>query len=348
MRFRLRNLFLPTLLIFASVHAGAGEVALLMEDPFGRFGAMNPTGHAAIYLSDVCAETYTQLRRCEPGEPGVVLSRYHRISGYDWLAIPLIPYLYAVDDPSQIPQTADLGLESKLRDRYRREHLLALAPDDPRREIPKGEWIQLIGASYDRKIYGFEIETQPEQDDELIAEFNSRVNRSHFNLFFHNCANFAEGVLNFYYPHAVHRNFIADVGLMTPKQAARSLDKFGKHHPDLETSVFVIPQVPGTIHRSTPINGVLGSLVKSKKYVLPLGFLHPVVAGSLIAAYVVDGRFHPDPKAAIFDPAHELRPGVAISSNAAHASAAQTRLISIDSSTVDNQQSIARGLHAVQ
>ena len=115
MRLRLRSLFLPTLLIFASVHAGAGEVALLMEEPFGGFGAMNPTGHSAIYLSDVCAETYTQLRRCEPGEPGVVLSRYHRIGGYNWLAIPLIPYLYAVDDPSQIPQTADPGLKSKLR-----------------------------------------------------------------------------------------------------------------------------------------------------------------------------------------------------------------------------------------
>jgi hypothetical protein len=182
----------------------------------------------------------------------------------------------------------------------------------------------------------------------LIADFNGRVNRSHFNLFFHNCANFAEGVLNFYYPHAVHRNFIADMGLMTPKQAARSLHKYGKHHPDLETSVFVIPQVPGTIHRSTPINGVLESLVKSKKYVVPLALLHPVVTGSLIAAYLVDGRFHPDPKAAIFDPPHELRPSVEISSNAPHASATQTRLISIDSSMVDNQQSIARGLHAVQ
>ena len=349
MRLRLRNLFIPTLLVFASVHARAGEVALLMEEPFGGFGAMNPTGHAAIYLSDVCAETYTQLRRCEPGEPGVVLSRYHRIDGYDWLAIPLIPYLYAVDDPSQIPQIADPALESKLRDRYRREHLLALAPDDPRREIPKGEWVQLIGASYDRKIYGFEIETQPEQDDELIAEFNGRVNHSHFNLLFHNCANFAEGVLNFYYPHAIHRNFIADVGLMTPKQAARSLNKYGKHHPDLETRVFVIPQVPGTVHRSTSINGVLESLVKSKKYVVPLAFLHPVITGSLIAAYLGDGRFHPDPNATVFDPAHDLRPGVEISSIAAtHASPAETRVLSIDASTVDNHQSTVRGLRAVQ
>ena len=70
---------------------------------------MTPTGHAAIYLSDVCAESPTELRPCLPGENGVVLSRYHHIGGYDWLAIPLIPYLYAVDDVSQIPATATPG-----------------------------------------------------------------------------------------------------------------------------------------------------------------------------------------------------------------------------------------------
>lgn len=332
MRRTLKNLFVSTLLVtFASASARAGRVALLMEEPFGEFGAMNPTGHAAVYLSDVCAETPTRLRRCEPDEPGIVISRYHRIDGYDWLAIPLIPYLYAVDDPSQIPTTADLTLESKLRDRYRREHLMVIVPDDPHREVPAGEWVQLVGASYDRRIYGFEIATRPEQDDALIAEFNDRANINHFNFFFHNCANFAEGVLNFYYPHSIHRNFISDVGLMTPKQAGRALAKYGKHHSDLETNAFVIPQVPGSIRRSTPINGVLESLVKSKKYVLPLVVLHPIVTGTLVVAYLSDGRFHPDTKAAVFDPAHELRPGDQESISAAHAPATHAAMTSANS-----------------
>jgi hypothetical protein len=33
-----------------------------------------------------------------PGENGVVLSQYRGVDGYDWLTMPLIPYLYAVDD----------------------------------------------------------------------------------------------------------------------------------------------------------------------------------------------------------------------------------------------------------
>ena len=309
---RSRKLIVLTLIaIFGSACAHAGEAALLLEEPFGHFGGMNPTGHAAIYLSDVCAETPTQLRPCMPGENGVVLSRYRRVGGYDWLAIPLIPYLYAVDDVSEIPATADRGLETRLRDRYRREHLMDLIPDDPKKEIPKGDWIQLVGAAYDRRIYGFAIETHPEQDAVLIADFNEQPNASHFNLFFNNCANFSEKVLNFYYPHSIHRNFIADAGLMTPKQAAKSLVKYEKRHPDIETANFVIEQVPGTIPRSTPVDGIAESLLKSKRYVVPITCLHPVVtAGLLVVYWGGGGHFHPDPHAAVFDPATDAQPGI--------------------------------------
>jgi hypothetical protein len=290
----------------ARAHADA---ALLMEEPFGGFGAMNPTGHAAIYLTRVCAETPTRLRRCDPGEQGVVISRYHRVAGYDWIAIPLISYLYAVDDASQVPDAMNPELETHLRDTYRRQHLEALAPDRPDGGMPGGEWIQLVGASYDRKIYGFQVETSEAQDDALIARLNMRSNRSHFNLLYRNCADFARSIFNFYYPHSMRRNFIADTGITTPKQDARSLVKYCRHHRDLEFTTFVIPQIPGTIHRSGRIDGVVEAFIKSKKYVMPLAVFHPFLAGGLIAVYVTDGRFKPDKNAAIFDPLRESRPG---------------------------------------
>jgi hypothetical protein len=301
-------LLLLSAAIFACSSARA-DAALLLEEPFGGFGALNPTGHAAIYLSGVCADTPTHLRPCNNGETGVVLSRYHRVDGYDWLAMPLLAYLYAVDDVSQIPDSPTPKLELKLRDTYRRNHLEDLIPDDPQHEIPRGEWIQLLGASYDRRIWGFEVNTTAEQDHRLIQRFNARRNVSHFNLFFNNCANFSQKILNFYYPHSIHRNFIADAGMMTPKQAAKSLVKYSRRHPDTEMYTFVIPQVPGTIARSTPVDGVIESLVKSKKYVVPIAVLHPYIAGTLIAAYFSDGRFHPDPHAAVFNPAMAAAPG---------------------------------------
>jgi hypothetical protein len=297
--------------LFAGAHAEAREAALLLEEPFGRFGAMTPTGHAAIYLSDVCAESPTELRPCRPDENGVVLSRYHHIDGYDWLAIPLIPYLYAVDDASEIPARADLGLEIRLRDRYRRKHLMDLVPDDPKKEIPGGEWIQLIGSAYDRRIYGYAIETTKEQDDTLIADFNDRVNKTLFNFFFNNCANFAANVMNYYYPRAIRRNLIADTGLMTPKHAAKSLVKYEKKHPEIETASFVIEQVPGTIPRSTPVDGVSEALLKSKKYVLPITLLQPFATAGLAVVYLGGGgRFHPDPHAMVFDARREAVPGI--------------------------------------
>lgn len=309
---RIKNLlYLALAVLCAAPAAHAGKIALLLEEPYGHFGSMNPTGHAAIYLSNVCAETPVLLRRCEPGETGVVISRYHKIDGYDWIAMPLLPYLYAVNNPNEIPASADAALELRLRDEYRRTYLLDYVPDDPKREIPRGDWIQLVGESYDRKIYGFELETRPEQDDALIAALNDSRNHTHFNLFFSNCANFTENILNFYFPHSIHRNFIVDVGLMTPKQTAHSLEKYAKRHRDLQYSTFVIPQVPGTIHRSTPVHGVIESVVETKKYALPLAILHPIVAGSLIAVYFGDGRFHPASQIeTVFDPHEDAEPGI--------------------------------------
>jgi hypothetical protein len=290
-RYRLWALVI-LLALTAFVQARA-DAALLLEEPFGKMGAFTPTGHAAVYLTRVCAASPTRLRRCEPGEAGVVISRYHKISGYDWLAIPLIPYLYAVDNAQDIPQSVTPESVAALRDEYRRAHLLAIAPDDEKGRAPEGEWIQLVGSAYDRRIYGFRIETTPEQDDALIERFNTRKNKDHFNLLLHNCADFARSVLDFYYPHSIHRNFLADVGITTPKQVAKSLVSFSHHHDDLRSSSFVIPQVQGSIHRSEPVEGVLEALLKTKKYVVPLAILHPAVTGGFVAAYLIDGRFNP-------------------------------------------------------
>jgi len=276
---------LLVVLLSATSTARAGA-ALLLEEPFGMFGNMNPTGHAAVYLSRVCAASPVQLRPCEPGEAGVVISRYHRIAGYDWIAIPVIPYLFAVDRPEDVPEHLNAQTEAALRDSYRRTHLLGIAPDGPGGKTPGGEWVELIGAAYDRKIYSFEIETTPEQDGQLIQKLNSRGNKSHFNILFHNCADFSRGIVNFYQPHAIHRSFFTDAGMTTPKHAAESLVIYSRRHRDLLFSSFVMVQMPGTLPRSRPIRGVLESFLKSKKYAVPVAVLHPYVVGSLAVVYL--------------------------------------------------------------
>jgi hypothetical protein len=276
--------------LLAAESVAHGSAALFMEEPYGAFGAMNPTGHAAVYLNHICADSPIVLRPCHDGEYGVVISRYHKIDGYDWIAIPLIPYLYAVNSIGDIPASVDKEQAAALRDAYRKAYLLELAPDNKKGGSPKGEWTELVGASFDRKIHGFQVDSTPEQDLQFIALFNDRKNVGHFNLLFHNCADFSRVVLDTYMPHSVHRNFIADVGLMTPKQVARSLVAYGKKCPEVHMTAFVIPQVAGSIPRSHPVDGVAESLVKSKKYLLPLAVLAPEVTGGVVVAYLVDGR----------------------------------------------------------
>jgi len=300
------------LLLAAGAVRARAAAAVLLEEPYGTFGGINPTGHVAVYLNHVCAESPTRLRMCEPGEKGVVVSRYHHVGGYDWLAIPLVPYLYAVERVEDIPASVSPTLAEQLRDEYRRKHLEKIAPDviakgpegQTLRETPEGNWVQLVGESYNRRIYGFEIETTRQADERFVAEYNDKRNVSHFNLIFNNCADFSRSLLNLYYPHAVRRNFLVDFGITTPKQVARALSNYAERNPDLDFATFVIPQIPGTIRRSHRTNGVLESVLRSKKYLVPLAVLNPQITAGMVVAYLADGRFSP-PK----DATMEMLPG---------------------------------------
>jgi len=276
------------LLLLLSVSARA-SVAVLVEQPYGGLSKINPAGHSAVYLDHVCAESPVKLRPCREGEMGVVLSRYDGIDKYDWLAMPLVAYLYAVDSPDQIPETMDRAGEIQIRDRYRRAHLEEIAPDLADGKAPSGNWYELVGSAYDRTIYGFSVKTAPDQDAELIAVFNDRKNVERYNGAFINCADFARVTINRFYPHAIHRNFIGDFGITSPKSVARGLAHYAAKHPEAGLQVFVIPQVKGELPRSHPIEGVSESLLK--KYGLPLVVLSPTTTAAILVAYISHDRF---------------------------------------------------------
>jgi hypothetical protein len=303
---RLGKLSAVLLLCLCSTPRAQAGATLFLGEPYGYDGAFAGTGHAAVYLSGVCATSPIVLRRCAPGETGIVLSRYRGIGGYDWIAIPRIPYLYAVEKPEDIPLFADKKLIAFLRDRYRRNHLESLVPDLPGGGAPDGAWYELIGASYLRTIYAFEIETSPEQDTRLILMLNDRSNRQRWNLVTANCADFARQIISFYYPHSVHRGIIGDLGVTTPKQLGRTLSKYTRRHPELQASKFVIPQVPGTIARSKRVKGVFEVMLTAKKYMWPIFMFHPYAAGTAVAIYVQHWYFNPGKNALILDSEHQL------------------------------------------
>lgn len=289
------------MMLAASAFAST-SATLLLEEPYGKLGFFTATGHAAVYLSGVCAETPLVLRRCAAGETGVVISRYDGVSEYDWVAIPLIPYLYAVERPEDVPLFADAKMVGFLRDHYRRSYLETIAPDTKTGGTPGGNWYELVGTSYDRTVYGFEIETTAEQDDALIRKLNSLPNRSHFHTVSNNCADFAKDIINFYYPRALHRSVIADLGITTPKQMAKMMTRFSAHHRRIHFERLVIAQVPGSVPRSTTVHGVVDGFFTSKKYIVPSAVVSPIFAGCVAAVYVGTGasRFEPARDARVF------------------------------------------------
>lgn len=295
-----------TALLFALLclapSASRADIVLLLAEPSGKGASYNPTGHVGLYLTRVCAESPTVLRRCEPGETGAVVSRYKAVAGLDWAAMPLIPYLYAVERAADVPSFATAETVNGLRDDYRRTHLRDLIPDGPDGGMPSGHWTQLAGAAYDRRLVGFRVATTPEQDDELIRTLNTRPNVSRFSLIFRNCADFARDVINHYYPGAVRSSVLADFGITTPKQVSRTFVRYSTKRPAMNLSVFVIPQIPGSRAESVRTRGVTESLVKAKRYAIPLMVLQPWVPAGLAAGYVVSGRFNPERDAIVYDP----------------------------------------------
>jgi hypothetical protein len=234
-------------LCLLSSHAYA-DAALLLAEPYNRPGGFNPVahaGHAGVYLTRVCAATPTVLRRCRAGEAGVVISRYDRVGVMDWVGIPLMPYLYAVERAADVPTFATSDAVLTLRDDYRRARLHDIFPDPAPGEPPSVRWTQLIGAAYDRQIIAFSVKTTPEQDDALIAEMNGGENRRRFNVFVRNCADFARDLLSRYHPSAMRSSFIADMGFTTPKQIAKALVRHGTRRPDAGFAAYLIPQIPG-------------------------------------------------------------------------------------------------------
>jgi hypothetical protein len=290
-----------TAVLLAALAAGCfcaktqAQAALLMEEPYGFFGALNPTGHNAIYFERICAETPVKLRRCGPGELGAVIARYQGIDGYDWVAIPLIPYLYSVEDAADVPEHVDHNTVVALRNHYREQHLQDLGTNLSPGNLVHGGWTQLLGAAYERRIYAFRFETTAAQDDALIEKLNALPNRTRFDLLFSNCADFARVMLNDYFPRTFRRSIFPDAGMTTPKQITYKLVRFGRKNPATELKVFVIPQIPGYRRGSHKAKTIDESFVTTI-YAIPIALMNPYLAGGLFVDYLVRGRYHLIPK----------------------------------------------------
>jgi len=282
-------------LVACPAYADVG--VLLNESLDTSLARITGSGHSAVYFSRICAESPVKLRLCRPDEQGSVMSNYTTLGEdqpFEWNIVPLSIYLYGVEDPQNRPLFGSQKIKHTLEERYRTKFLVGYCDGPTCRTSGRAEWREMVGATLERSIYIFVVETSVEQDRALIAEFNSLPNQNHFNGVTKNCATFSRRVINTYYPHAARADYLNDFGLITPKAIARSFTHFAERHPEAHLRVLHFAQLPGTIKRSTECRNGTEQLYHSKKLLVPMILFADHELPFMAATYLLTGRFNPE------------------------------------------------------
>ena len=274
----------------AAAHAG---VTVLVGEPYGSFGTMLPVGHTAVYLDRVCADGPLKLRMCHAGEtPGVVISRYHQLADYDWMATPVLEFLYATERPADVPASMTPALAWEMRQSYRRQYLETIVPDGTEKAKGTDEWWESAGSTFDRRLWGYTLATSVEQDRAFVEHMNALPNRHLYHLVGSNCADFAADAVRFYFPAiTIVPRHGADLGYLTPLQVAHSIEMYAQAHPQAGFAVAEIPQLPGTLRRSRPLRGSAEMLLTTKRYLFTLLVIQPEVPVVMTALFLHGGRW---------------------------------------------------------
>ncbi len=271
------------------------DVSLFLQEAVGASGEATSAGHMSIYFSNICAEGSIRLRPCAAGETGVVIATYPGLGAnkpYQWIAVPLTPFLYGVEDERDIPLYVNGEVRRLMRETYRRNYLRSLVLDSEEGVLPGGRWQQLIGNSFNRDIYGFTLKTTAAEDTALIEKLNSRPNESRFNTLYNNCADFAREVINTYFPHAAHRDALNDFTMTTPKAVARSVTRYATKRPERLFHITKYAQLAGPIRRSLDNRNYSEMALVSKKYLIPQIILKRELLVIFAASYFIVGRFN--------------------------------------------------------
>lgn len=289
-----RVLCLGVLTITPQLHA---DVGLILSEPLGD-GASGWTGsgHSAVYFSRICPASPVEMRLCEAGEHGSVLSNYENLGEdqpYEWNLVPLNVFLYGVEDAQDRPLFASQQLRQKLQHRFWERNLSPVCTTSSCGENLRAQWRNMVAAAFVRGVYFFIVKTTPEQDLKLIAKFNAMPNVGHYNGFRRNCADFARSVINAYFPGAAQADRINDFGMTSPKAIAKTFAVYAEKHPELELYVQRFGQVPGDFKQTGACRKGTEQLFRSKKWLFPM-LLRSHELAVFTASYLLTGRFNPE------------------------------------------------------
>jgi hypothetical protein len=271
------------------------DLGVVIADPTNvGVSAYTHTGHALVYLSGVCAVSPVRARLCGPGERGSVVTTYpdfREQKPYAWNIISLDLYLEGTTTQGDRLLYGSHQVKAALGERARTESLNgACGPACPM--AAHSYWRDLVAATIDRDVFIYAVKTTPGQDEAAVEWLNAQGNVNHYNPFTNNCAVFVKTLMNEIFPHSVHRDILNDLGMMSPKSAARSFSRWAHKRPELGFYSMHFPQKPGSVPRSGTASSGTETAIHIKKYLIAAALIGDhEVAGSFFVAYILTGRF---------------------------------------------------------
>ncbi|HVW78364.1 MAG TPA: hypothetical protein VHB45_12180 [Alloacidobacterium sp.] len=276
----------------ATAHA---DIGVVIADPttIGS-SAYTHAGHSLIYLSGVCPDTPVHARLCKAGEQGSIVTAYPDFKEwkpYAWNMAPLSIYLNGLSSPDNRLLYASRKVEAALDDSAR-NHYLKPVCEGRCPDMQHAYWHDMIAATADRDIFIYAVRSTHAQDQAIVDWLNADANVNHYNGVTRNCAVFTRELVNLIFPHAVHRDFLNDLGMMSPKAAARSFSRWATKHPELGFYSMHFAQQPGDLPRAGMACNGTEAAIHIKKYLIPAAMIGDhEVAGSFFVAYFLTGRF---------------------------------------------------------
>ncbi len=292
------SLIFSLVLFFLAPLTVNADIAFLLHEAQGVSGEMTGAGHIAIYISNVCADSPLAIRKCRHDEQkGVVMATYPNFGtdkNYEWLAMPLMPYLYGVDSEQAVPLYANGEIRTLLDETNRAKYLSKIIPAMSDGTLAPGRWSMSVGQGFNRDLYAFTVKTTAEQDARFIEKYSTTGENNDFNVMFKNCADFVGKIMNFYFPNSSSRDFINDFGMTTPKGLARSFKKYTNKRPAMLFHVTKYPQIDGPIMRSFGMRNFTEMAFTSKKYFVTELLTMPVLMPLFAGTYYLTGYFNID------------------------------------------------------
>ena len=304
-------LLLPLVLALPSARA---DVGVVLADPT-TIGVSTWThaGHSLVYLSGVCADTPTHARLCGPGEQGSIVTMYpdfHENKPYAWNLSPLSLYLEGSLVPGNRLLYASHHVKEALEVHGRGTFLATVCAGNTCPEQPHSYWRDLVGATIDRDIFFYVVHSTRAQDQAAVDLLNNTANINQYRTLTHNCSDFTRVLVDTIFPHSVHRDFLNDLAMMSPKAAAHSFTRWAVKRPELGFYTMHFAQQPGDMPRSGLARSGTEDGIHMKKYLIPAALIGDhEVAGSFFIAYYFTGRFglykeyalHPNPAIVALD-----------------------------------------------